>query len=252
VSDLLPNPTHLLDTLWTDLDAAAGYRSIEVDITVETDPGEAAHYYYANTVYFARSGVDRSGALHGAAYAGLQTNGYSGPADGWVGKMALFSAWGGTHGIAEEIGWGSEFEEGGIGYSVRIPYPWSADTTYRLRIGLDKETESERLWSASLTDVGGGTTSRIGRVFVPTSFGKIRRPITFHERYAGPSANAGDVEPSQVRFTNMTANDGLEQSKRHHHTKVISVRGHPDLCWHQDIEGGVRTRAGLASPGIRD
>ena len=246
--ELLPNPCHLIDTAWVDLDARNGYDDITVDITVEADPGEAAHYYYANTVYFVGSRVDSRGALHGAAYAGLQTNGYSGPADGWVGKMALFSAWGGTGGVSEDGGWGSEFEEGGVGYSVRIPYQWSQDITYRLTIALDEQAGDDSLWSASLTDQSTGEATRIGRVLVPSSIGKIRRPITFHERYLGPSASPADVELSQVRFTNMTANGGSVRSLRRHHQHVTSVRRHRDLCRHEDIDDGVRTRAGFPGP----
>ena len=50
-ADLLPNPCHLLDTAWQGLDADDGYDSIQVDMTVEVDPGESARYYYSNTVY---------------------------------------------------------------------------------------------------------------------------------------------------------------------------------------------------------
>ena len=239
--DLLPNPCHLLDTVWTDLDARAGYEDIAVDITVEVDPGEAAHYYYANTVYFAGSHTDRRGRLHGAAYAGLQTNGYSGPADGWVGNMALFSAWGGTSGIAEENGWGSEFEEGGAGYSVRIPYSWAEGTSYRLRISFDGANEQERLWAATITSLATGEITPIGRIFVPVTIGMIRRPITFHERFLGPSARVEDIEPSQARFTNMTAAYDTLRSERWRHQHVASVKRHPDLTWHEDLDAGVRT-----------
>lgn len=128
-ADLLPNPCHLLDTAWQGLDADDGYDSIQADMTVEVDPGESASYYYSNTVYFPRHHVDASGALHGAAYAGIQTNGHSGVDDRHVGKMAIFSAWDGMTGEAEPGGWGSRFAENGTGYSVRVPFAWEEGVT---------------------------------------------------------------------------------------------------------------------------
>jgi hypothetical protein len=249
MTDLLANPCHLLDTQWSGLDAARGYSEISVDITVETDPGEDAGYYYANTVYFAESFTDRRGRLHGAAYAGLQTNGHSGPTDTWVGKMAIFSAWGATGGLAETGGWTSEFDEAGTGWTVRRPYPWIEGVTYRLRIGVEQERENERVWAASLLDTSDGTPTRIGRLSMPAAYGLIRAPITFHERYLGPSRTLEEIEASQVRFSSMQAGDGAVAARRWRHTHEAAIAGHHGAVWREDLADGVRS--GVATPGPR-
>lgn len=248
MKDLLPNPCHLLDTAWADLDAPDGYADIAVDITVEVDPGEAAGYYYANTVYFSASRVDARGRLSGVAYAGLQTDGYAGPGIGRVGKIARFSAWASTEAVPEPGGWSYEFEETGSGWTVLIPYPWKEGTGYRVRIGPYEDRADRRIWSASVTDLVQGTSTRIGRLTVPRSFGGIRRPITFHERYLGASPTIEDVEPSQVRFENMSADEGTIGSRVRRHTQVFSLVRHPERFWHEDTDAGVRSGVGARRP----
>lgn len=248
MKDLLPNPCHLLDTAWVDLDAPDGYDDIAVDVTVEVDPGTAAGYYYANTVYFSTSRVDVRGRLSGVAYAGLQTDGYAGPGVGRVGKIARFSAWASTGAVAEPDGWSYEFEETGTGHTVLIPYPWSQGTTYRVRIRSSESRDDGRICSAFVADLETGITTRIGRLAVPRSFGKIGRPITFHERYLGASPTIEAVEPSQVLFTNMTANEGKVRSRARRHTNVFSLYKHPGRFWHEDVEEGVRSGVNVSRP----
>ena len=245
-ADLLPNPCHLLDTAWQGLDADDGYDSIQVDMTVEVDPGESASYYYSNTVYFPGYHVDASGSLHGAAYAGIQTNGHSGVDDRHVGKMAIFSAWDGKTGDVVPGGWGSRFAENGTGYTVRVPFSWEEGITYRLQIAAVDEGPDDRIWEATLTDVAAPSATRIGRITVDAAAGGIRRPITFHERYAGRSQTIDQIEASQVRFSNVTADGGTVQARNWRHINVARIRRHRHAVWYEDLTDGVRSGAGLA------
>ena len=234
----------MLDTAWRGLDTDGGYDSVEVDITVEADPGDSASYYYSNTVYFPDYHVDAAGSLHGAAYAGIQTNGHSGVDDRAVGKMAIFSAWDGVEGLAETDGWASRFDENGTGYSVRRPFPWARGITYRLRIAVAEDLKSGRLWEATLTDVESGERARIGRIRVDSRFG-IRNPVTFHERYAGPSRTVDQIEHSQVVFSNVTAGGGVARARRWDHIHAPSVYKHEELIRREDVVNGVRSTVGL-------
>lgn len=242
---LLPNPCHLLDTAWRGLDAGSGYESISVDITVERDPGESAFYYYSNTVYFPKSHKDGAGDLHGVAYAGFQTNGHSGIDDRFVGKMAIFSAWDGARGFAEDGGWAARFVEDGTGYSVRVPFAWTEGVTYRLEIGRSGVDGGEQIWHAALSDTRTGARSRIGRIALPGPLRGIRNPITFHERYLGSSDAPHQVEPSQVVFSNMSAGEPPIASNRWDHIHRARAPGHRDLVWHEDLSAGVRSAVGV-------
>lgn len=215
---------HYDDTAWSNFDAEGGYDDIAVDIRVDATTGAGPSrqdgrddaYYYSNYATF----------THGeGAYGGLQTNGFDGK--NWVGKMLIFSIWNATDGLAEPGGTKTKFDGEGIGYSVRLPYDWSLGTTYRFRMYLDRSTRQEgngrRLWAASLTDLDSGQTVRIGRIFAPASFGKIRTPITFHERYLGATPSCSAISPSRVRFTNMTANGGAIKAGSFEHRGTKSL-----------------------------
>ena len=247
--DLLPNPTHLLDTLWPDLDAAAGYGDISADVTIETDPGEESFYYYSMTGYFPIPHTDRLGRSHGIAYAGFQTNGHAGVHDRHVGRMAIFSIWDGTRGVAADDGWATPFMENGIGWSVRAPYRWREGATYRIRVVRGEREGDERLWSASLTDLASGRETNIGSIAVPAGMGGLRRPITFHERYGGPSQDPSRIEASVAVFSNVTADGGRVVSRNWDNIHVASPAGHPDLVWVENLTDGVRSGVGTDSTG---
>jgi len=247
MSDFLKSPHHLLHTRWHGLDDPEGYDSIEFDITVEVDPGDDAFYYYAAEAYFPKLWHE-DGNFFGIAYGGLQTNGYHGVDDELVGKMAIFSIWGGVEIIPEKNGWGLEVDELGSPQSVRINFPWKEGVTYRFKFTLESEDSDNRLWSASLTDIKQGNVTRIGQIFVPTSYGKLRHPETFHERYERHAETADDVEPSRVTFSNVSANDGQFPATSWENTSVFSKLFNRDLFWHEPCDGGIRTGAGLLRP----
>jgi hypothetical protein len=222
---------HYDDTDWMGLDDVNGYEDITVDITIEIWEGSKKTndgYYYANYATFT------NGA---GVYGGLQTNGFDG--EKFIGKMALFSVWNTYSGIAEPGGTGVKFGGEGTGYSVRIPFNWSVGTTYRFKMYIDRDASSgQRTWAASLTDLSSGKTTRIGRIHVPASFGKIRRPITFHERDRGDTTSCNRITASRVRFAQMTANRGSvkAQSGRRHGRKTVPEC--PSVSWVQDQSDG--------------
>ena len=226
---------HLVDTQWYGL--SGEYSSIEVTITPEV--GNEDYYYFANDVYFRNCSGNEC-----LAYAGLQTNGYDGSA--WIGKMAIFSIWNATQGLAEPGGKGTSFGGEGVGYSVRIPYQWQTGTGYRLKIYLDADGPS-KLWAASITNLSSGSVSRIGRIYAPAGHGLIYNPITFHERYGGPSATCQTVTPSQVRFSNMTANNGAVKSTSWNHYYKASLPGCPNF-WQKNEGDGFVSAIGTNPP----
>jgi Domain of unknown function (DUF3472) len=241
----LTNPTHFVDTQWSLFDAA-GYNSIEVDITPQFEESVTTDgYYFANTVYFR----NYTGTNFGGAYAGFQTNGYSGSA--WVGKMALFSVWDVGSGIAETGGWGTTFGGEGAGYSVRLKYNWVVGITYRLKIYIDQDAASgDRLWGASLTDTSTGAVTRIGRIYIPVARGKIYGPVTFHERYLGPVDACSSVKKSQVSFTNMTANNGANKATSWNNYNIAKTPECPGIAWLTDLSNGVQSGIATTKPVV--
>ncbi len=230
---------HIIDTYWNNIDREQGYTKIFTDIDVEVSPGIKSYYYYALSPYFTNGNN---------LYTGLQTNGYNGSV--WIGKMAIFSVWNVTSGIAERDGWGTTFGGEGTGYSVRIPFNWRKNRTYRLTIyRYSNPKDSNSIWAAKITSVESGKTKRIGRIYVPDSFGQIRSPVTFHERYMGLTDSCNDLEKSKVTFRNTGSYIGKK--------KVLSKSwwdyyNGMDQCgnmvWKQTLKNGVRSAAGILKP----
>lgn len=238
------NPTHFVDSQWNLLDRTNGYDSIEVDITPEVEESTTTDgYYFANNVYF----TNYTGNNFGGAYAGMQTNGYDGTR--FIGKMAIFSVWDVSSGIAESGGSGTSFGGEGSGYSVRLPYAWQVGITYNLKIYIDQDASGgNRLWAASLTNQSTGVVTRIGRVYVPVDRGKIYGPVTFHERYMGPVATCADIKKSQVRFSNMTANNGASKASSWSHYAIAKIPECPGLAWLLDSANGYESGVGTTKP----
>jgi len=236
------NGSHFNDTQMLDLnDRTNGYSSMEVDITPEVEQGTAG-YYYANTVWY----TNYTGNNSGVAYAGLQTNGFNGTS--YIGHMAIFSVWDVTSGIAEQGGVGVPFSGEGTGFSVRLPYAWQVSHVYRLKIYLDTldAGNGQSLWAAGLTDLNTGTTTRIGRIYVPTARGKIYGSVLFHERYSTSTntanvAKCSDLTPSRVSFNNATANNGAIIGHDYSHYYRANDAACPGLAYIQDMGNGFRS-----------
>ncbi len=232
---------HFDDTSWAGLGNSGGYNDISVDVTIDVWNGGSDAYYYSNNASFT-NGKN--------IYGGLQTNGYDGSK--WIGKMAIFSIWDVTSGIAEPGGTGVPFGGEGVGYSVRIPYNWSAGVSYRLKIYLDQDAASgNRLWGASITNLANGQTARIGRIYVPVGYGKVSNPVTFHERYTGGTDTCADMSPSQVSFTNMTANSGTVRASSWNHYVKKSLPECPGNNWFVERTAGYTNGINTTKPAAQ-
>lgn len=84
---------HYDDTAWSGLNDISGYNNISVDITPQVWASGNDGYYYSNNVVFTNNTN---------IYGGLQTNGFDGTR--WIGKMAIFSIWDVSSGIAKPSG----------------------------------------------------------------------------------------------------------------------------------------------------
>ncbi len=230
---------HYDDTSWSGLNDTSGYNNISVDITPNVwSSGNDGYYYSNNAVFTNNTNI----------YGGLQTNGFDGSR--WIGKMAIFSIWDVGSGIAEPGGTGTPFGGEGTGYSVRIPFNWQTGTSYRFNIYIEQDSSSgNRLWAASITNLSNGSVSRIGRIYAPVNFGKIHNPVTFHERYSANPNNCSEILPSQVSFTNMTANNGSVRSSGWNHYVIKNVPECPNIVWTSEEATGYTSGINTPKPG---
>lgn len=235
----LINIGHLEDTQWNLQDKTNGYTRISVDIKpgYNTFPANQA-YFYANNVWFNKY----TGTNGGTAYAGLQTNGNNGTQA--VGKMLIFSIWDATSAAAVPGGTAVQFGGEGTGWSVRVPYNWQAGTTYRVFMYRYKIVGASSVWSAYVTNLTTGVNQSIGMITVPTSFGTIYGPVTFHERYLGNPAPCNAVTPSKVDFFNMTANNTIKATAWNHYY-VQPATGCADFLWLKETPTGYRSGVGM-------
>lgn len=187
---------HFEDTYWQGLNNQ--YTDMSVDIipqqaTISNQEG----FFYALSAFYVGD--------NSPVYTGLQTQGTNGTS--FVGKMAIFSVWNVTSGIAEPGGWAVPFSGEGVGFSTRIRYNWTIGHTYRFKMYIDTfdNGNGKRIWAASVTDQNTNITTRIGRIYVPIAKGFIYQPVTFDERYMGPNQRCSDVTPNRVTFQDLKA-----------------------------------------------
>jgi hypothetical protein len=124
--------------------STTGATSMEVSITVEAEPPSTSGYFWAQQ-FWVDASVDHGG------YFGLQTGGVIGSDN--VGKMIIFSIWNATSAVAGPGAVAQTFGGEGIGYSVRLAYPWQEGVAYRFRL----EKESALGWRVSVTSLDLGT-----------------------------------------------------------------------------------------------
>jgi hypothetical protein len=168
-----------------------------------------------------------------------------------VGNLAVFSIWGATSGITEPGGTSNTFsEENEPGFSVHLPYAWVSGDTYKLDIYLDSTNASTELslWTAKITNLQTNTTQLIGSLYVPTSWGNIYGPVTFHERYFGPATGCSDLTSSVVSFTNMEANNGTDVATAWDHYNEANDPACAPNIWIKDLPTGYTSAVGAPPP----
>ena len=232
-------PGAIDDTLWymTGTDPE-GYTNIGVNIKpyYNTFSANQSYYYALDLQSFENATT--------GAYAGLQTNGIiNGKA---VGKMLIFSVWNATGGVSAPGGTGQTFSGEGTGYSERVPYDWQGGHSYRLDIYLKNTSGYENMWGASVTDISTGQTQQIGWIYVPVSYGNLTSPITFQEMYKNyPAATCYGISPSEVSFTNMSADSGEYKAAYWEPYYVENITGCSNYLWVQNTAGGYISAAGV-------
>jgi len=160
--------------------------NIDIPLTINIDPGKGATRFFSEQIAIGPYG----------AYIGLQTDMQQ--ANGTVGKGALFSIWGASSATAGSAGsWCQNFGDEGTGYSCRIAYPWSAGTTYRLRVW----QVTANSWTAYIQDLTSGKEVILGTISLPTANNLLRGNVTtFTEYYGNDFPACSDLKQSQVTW----------------------------------------------------
>lgn len=116
----------------------------------------------------------------GTAYVGLQ--------QGDPGQLQVrFSLWNSTSATPGSGATCSKFGGEGVGRTCVLPYPFSADTPYTLRVKRTSSATSGWWWEASVV-AANGSTRVIGRIRAPRGVGYIDGAVSWIE-YFGPDAD---------------------------------------------------------------
>ncbi len=191
-------------------------------LTPEVDPGPRTPWFWAHQ--FRLVGGD-------GGYLGLQT--WGNLTDRRLERIAIFSIW---NGLAAEGESPVRFGGEGTGWSCRIPYPWVAGRSYRLRVATDERA----WWSASVTDEGSGVTRLIGRIRVDEAVTGLDRWSVMWTEHYGPIARCADLSHSRVVFTTPTADGGVVPERQHSHVGDGDCEGSSV----EAVPGGVRHEMG--------
>lgn len=204
-----------------------GYTSFRHTLVPEIDPGPGATYFWAHQ--FRLEGGE-------GGYLGLQTKGNR--ADGSLGKMAIFSLWDATGAEGSGV---VPFSGEGEGWSARIPYPWSAGTTYALVVEAAEVTPEGAWWSASVTDLDGGEEREIGRLRAPPGWHALGPWSVMWTEYYGPPLRAcDDLAPVRAAFGEPVADGEISPTRTHSHVGD----GTCDTTRITPFDGGVRHEMG--------
>jgi uncharacterized protein DUF3472 len=182
-------------TQWTWPAAPDGYGSFAWDLTPQSDPSPDG-YFWSHQFWLVGGE---------AGYAGLQTMG-SEP----TGKIAIFSIWNavGAEGPAYAAPFGGE----GIGYTVRVPFEWRVDSTYRLSVA----SAGEGAWEATVRGPEGSPEVVVGRIRVPAGWRGLRdASVMWTERYSGSLTSCADIRYSSARFSVPEADGGATAPVSH-------------------------------------
>lgn len=227
---------------WTGT-PTVGHSSIENDLVIDSAPLDEPLYWASQYYFQTPSGQSPSGV----AYMGLQTTGSR--VDGSNGKTALFSVFGAaiqatTGACSVEPGGGFDGYQGLGGTSCRVPYSWSAGTSYRFKI-VRGATERENTWW-----IGTVNGQEIGRIKVASSWGGIKNvSMMWTEYFGNQPAECKGYPYARARFSNPIA-DG----------RMISVQpGSSTKCSNAKVtitSNGITQEVGIpplpAPPGPKD
>ncbi len=177
----------------------------EVSVVMTPKYSEDGHNYYSLMTNF--QGLD-----HGM-YTGLQTTGNLGNNGPGVGNLFIFSSWDATSAYPAQGATATPFDGEGIGYSIRMPYDWSIDIPYLIKVyrtEKDSKTNTYK-WAVSITNQNTQQTTVIGEIPAPVGVPEFIAPSDmFHERYIGEDPKCTDtssaIEKIGVIFSDLKAN----------------------------------------------
>jgi hypothetical protein len=205
-----------------------GYDDLAWRLTIRTDPSPDGYFW--SHQFWLEGGE--------AGYLGLQTHNAE-----LGGPIAIFSIWRALD--AEGPAWAAPFGGEGTGWSARIPYRWSTDVPYDLRVERGGVDSGGAWWRASVTDPT-GRTAQIGHLLVPAHWGGLAASsVMWTERYAGPLRSCADLRHAVAEFTEATTDRGR--------TGPTLLRDHlanPVSCPNsrtRPIPGGSRHEMGVGS-----
>lgn len=202
--------------------AQNGYYNYDHSIKPIIDPGANAFYFWS--IQFSIQNGDQG-------YMGLQTdvldnNGHS------VGKGANVAMWGATN--ATTNGKDSVVRtntDGALGNGLYMPYEWTANTAYRMRIWQDGSDDAGFWWQFWIKNESTGIDTHIGNIYNPLKNYIANSSVVWTEYY-GPERTAPCDSPVRkpevVMFLNPTMNnDGNTGSQI---TPVSSSVSNPNNC----------------------
>lgn len=170
--------------------ASGSATSMEVTITVEVSPPDNSSYFWAQQ-FFTSTTVDHGG------YFGIQTGGNI-KDEGIVGKMFIFSIWNAVQAEAGPGATAQKFGGEGVGYSVRMPYQWQANTPYRFRL----EQDDEFWWRLTITPPN-LPAIYLGRIRI-TQVVPLQTWFAEFTEYFGTLSACTDLPPTKASFSNFT------------------------------------------------
>ena len=177
----------------------------ETSVTMTPNHSENGYSFYSMVNGF----KDRNFGM----YAGVQTNGNLGNgAD--IGNVFVFSIWNATSARPAAGSTATPFGGEGVGYSLRMPYNWSIDTPYTIRIYRTQKNPSTNTykWAASITNQKTLQTKVVGEIVAPSTASEFIIPQSlFHERFIGTDPKCfgtqSALERTGVTFSNFKANN---------------------------------------------
>ncbi len=227
---------------WDDY-PTSNHTSMEGFITIESDPTKTEPgigYYWAHQFW----------GPGGGGYMGIQTNGGAGS---FFGKIAIFSIWDAYEATpGQENGWcrveKSGFDGGTAnGATCRIPLPWKAGDSYRLRIATTNDDAQGRTWTAWVKDMATGQEQTIGNLKTQ-SHGLMQGALAnWTEDYSGGRA-ACDAPYSKVIFGIPTVDNGAKAAASH---SIDVLSPNPGGCTNSaiyDIAAGQRQEQSIPLP----
>jgi len=197
VMGVFPGITFIDQSDWFWPLTSKGYSQFDAAVSPVIAGGPDG-YLYGNRFYFNGASNVYSG------YVGLETVGQN-P----TGRVAVFTILGSLSSSGSGVN--TNGTSSGISYyTSTIKYPWVTNLSYDLRVSLASQSASTNTWIASVTNYYNGSTTTIGSIQTPNTFGLFyNQSETFIERYSGVDASCNGIDRAEVEFSNMSGDGSV-------------------------------------------